>query len=261
MPVKEDIIFEEPSYAKDALSVIFPSQAQPIVAGSEDVIPEKLIFTESGRYVLVGEMGTKALDGKFTVSGQFALRDGVYTMNGFGSASISGNQVALRPQNGASVQYDATVNHAPGSTSGNESNMVRSWKVDGKIKASYRSATTKLEPDLESIAQYLADHHFVYIDTRLYRGYVISDITMSMADNAFIISFENAEAYVGNWKWENREAGQFNYTFSTGAGLIDGTAGGTVRFYKEGQVNKCDFVMSVSAINNTADLEFTLVEA
>ena len=67
---------------------------------------------------------------------------------------------------------------------------------------------------------------------------------------------------MGTWKWADKNAGKFTYSFQQayGSELINGSAAGTVKFYKEGSSNKCDFVMEISAKGVSANLEFALVE-
>ncbi len=268
----QNVVFEEPAYLGQAAVVTFPSTGTSLNVDKQKLVkPEKLILMESGHYVFMGKLvGTasfapvKAEGDNFIRSGKYTFASGVYDLAGFGKAEISSGKISI-DVGGNPVSYEGGDVHYPSAPSaGTESNMVRSWTPSGKVKVTIPSKgiSTNLEPSLEAVAAYLQEHK-VNINKEDYVGYQISFISLSMADNTFTVGFANKYAYVGTWKWADKNAGKFTYSFSTSMGseLISGTAGGTVKFFKEGGVNKCGFVMEISAKGTTANLEFNLVEA
>lgn len=284
-PAKEEAKLEEPEFANDAVTIEFTA---PEETSEEDLIeidgykvaPKKLIFTESGRYVFIGVVRgfTKAdlgIGDIFTKTGEYTKEsDGSYKMPGIGSVSTGSTpsgqgsttqtQATITDESGNETTYEnTTVTDAAPASGENEKNMVRSWVPEGKVHVEVPSKgiSTNVEPSLEAIAKYLKEHE-MNVDVNAYMGYDIADITMSLADKSFIVAFKNQNAYVGEWRWTNESKGEFAYNFNSDmAGeLISGNASGSVNFYSVNNVNKCDFVMSVTAKDITGKLNFTLKE-
>jgi len=260
-----EVVFTEPEHSDDALSITFNNTNEPLQLGNELVIPEKLIFTEGGTFIFVGERFAKAVTNKFTLSGNYTVSGGVYSAPGLGSVSVSGANVSIQPAAGGEKKdYNADVTEPAAPSGTTETNLVRDWKPSGKVKVEIPSKgiSTSLEPNLESIAAYLAEHG-VNIKKEEYAGYEIDKISLSLADKTFSVAFANKTAYVGIWKWVDQNAGKFSYTFDAqmGSELINGTSTGTVSFSKSGSTNMCSFVMEITAKGVTANLQFSLVEA
>jgi len=272
-PEEETVSFETPVYADDAVAVSFASLVSPpqeaLPMGSDWIIPERMVFTESGRFVFLGSYATKAASDKFTFSDLYSLLSGDYRINGLGiTVHISGNTVTITLSNGDVYEYDGvSIKKAKSPQAGTEANLVRSWKPDGKVTITIDHAagivTTHQEPDLGKIGTFLVEHEVHIDETRYQDGYIITDITLSLADNSFIIAFQNNDAFVGNWKWTDQEAGEFLYEFTTdlGGSFVNGSAHGTVSFFREGNVNKCNLKMEVAAKGTKAFIDFTLKEA
>ena len=269
-PKDIDVVFEEPAYLDQAAVVTFPSTGTSLNVDKQKLVkPEKLLLMESGHYVFMGKLvgsasyaPTKAGDDIFIRSGKYTISNNVYTLDGFGKAEISNGKIYI-DMGGNPVSYDVNVNHPSAPSAGVESNLVRGWKPSGKVKISIPSKgiSTNIEPSLDAVAAYLQEHG-VSINKEDYAGYQVAFISLSLADNTFTLGFTNKEAYVGTWKWADKNAGKFTYSFQQayGSELINGSAAGTVKFYKEGSANKCDFVMEISAKGVSANLEFALVE-
>lgn len=279
-PTKEPAKLEDPAHVSDAMTINFKlvDATTTISVDKYKVQPQKVIFTESGRYVFIGVIKEITKAGKgvgetFTKTGKYSKNsDGSYQMPGVGSVSTASNpgqggstqtQASITDTSGATTSFDSTVSDAPSTSGGNDKNMVRSWVPEGNVHVDITSknVSTNVGPSMESIAKYLADHG-VNVNVEEYVGYVIEDFTMSKADNSFIIAFQNSDAYVGNWDWSNKTQGSFTYHFETelAGELISGDADGSVSFYSENNVNKCDFGMSASAKGVTAILSLTLRE-
>lgn len=273
-PQKDPAHLVDPVHTADALTIDFKEAEtiKPITIDKYKVIPKKVIFTESGRYVFTGTIQeiTKAqnVGDIFTKTGLYSRNtDGSYQMPGVGSVSTgatSGStQTNLTDNSGNTNTYNSTVTDAPSTSGQNETNLVRSWIPEGNVHVEIPSKgiSTNVGASLEAIAKYLAEHD-VNINVSDYVGYNIEDITLSMADQSFIIAFKNGQAYLGNWSWSNMSAGQFSYNFSSqmAGELISGSASGSVSFYSMNSVNKCDFIMSITAKGITASLTFTLRE-
>ncbi len=265
----KDVVFEEPAYLDQAAVVTFPSTGTSLNVDKQKLVkPEKLLLMESGHYVFMGKLvgsasyaPTKAGDDIFIRSGKYTLSNKSYRLDGFGTAEISGDKIII-DMGGNPVSYDVNVNHPSAPSTGVESNLVRGWKPSGKVKISIPSKgfSTDIEPSLDAVAGFLHDHG-VSINKEDYAGYQVAFISLSLADNTFTLGFTNKGAYVGTWKWADKNAGKFTYSFQQyGSELINGSAAGTVKFYKEGSSNKCDFVMEISAKGVSANLEFALVE-
>ena len=266
----KDVVFEEPAYLDQAAVVTFPSTGTSLNVDKQKLVkPEKLLLMESGHYVFMGKLvgsasyaPTKAGDDIFIRSGKYTLSNKSYRLDGFGTAEISGDKIII-DMGGNPVSYDVNVNHPSAPSTGVESNLVRGWKPSGKVKISIPSKglSTDIEPSLDAVADFLHEHG-VSINKDDYTGYQVAFISLSLADNTFTLGFTNKEAYVGTWKWADKNAGKFTYSFQQayGSELINGSAAGTVKFYKEGSSNKCDFVMEISAKGVSANLEFALVE-
>jgi len=265
----KDVVFEEPAYLDQAAVVTFPSTGTSLNVDKQKLVkPEKLLLMESGHYVFMGKLvgsasyaPTKAGDDIFIRSGKYTLSNKSYRLDGFGTAEISGDKIII-DMGGNPVSYDVNVNHPSAPSTGVESNLVRGWKPSGKVKISIPSKgfSTDIEPSLDAVADFLHEHG-VSINKDDYTGYQVAFISLSLADNTFTLGFTNKEAYVGTWKWADKNAGKFTYIFQQyGSELINGSAAGTVKFYKEGSSNKCDFVMEISAKGVSANLEFALVE-
>ena len=266
----KDVVFEEPAYLDQAAVVTFPSTGTSLNVDKQKLVkPEKLLLMESGHYVFMGKLvgsasyaPTKAGDDIFIRSGKYTLSNKSYRLDGFGTAEISGDKIII-DMGGNPVSYDVNVNHPSAPSTGVESNLVRGWKPSGKVKISIPSKgfSTDIEPSLDAVADFLHEHG-VSINKDDYTGYQVAFISLSLADNTFTLGFTNKEAYVGTWKWADKNAGKFTYSFQQayGSELINGSAAGTVKFYKEGSSNKCDFVMEISAKGISANLEFALVE-
>lgn len=267
---EKDVVFEEPAYLDQAAVVTFPSTGTSLNVDKQKLVkPEKLLLMESGHYVFMGKLvgsasyaPTKAGDDIFIRSGKYTLSNKSYRLDGFGTAEISGDKIII-DMGGNPVSYDVNVNHPSAPSTGVESNLVRGWKPSGKVKISIPSKgfSTDIEPSLDAVADFLHEHG-VSINKDDYTGYQVAFISLSLADNTFTLGFTNKEAYVGTWKWADKNAGKFTYSFQQayGSELINGSAAGTVKFYKEGSSNKCDFVMEISAKGVSANLEFALVE-
>ena len=266
----KDVVFEEPAYLDQAAVVTFPSTGTSLNVDKQKLVkPDKLLLMESGHYVFMGKLvgsasyaPTKAGDDIFIRSGKYTLSNKSYRLDGFGTAEISGDKIII-DMGGNPVSYDVNVNHPSAPSTGVESNLVRGWKPSGKVKISIPSKgfSTDIEPSLDAVADFLHEHG-VSINKDDYTGYQVAFISLSLADNTFTLGFTNKEAYVGTWKWADKNAGKFTYSFQQayGSELINGSAAGTVKFYKEGSSNKCDFVMEISAKGISANLEFALVE-
>ena len=284
-PQKEAAKLDDPKNVKDAITITFAAPA----AGQEEVslitidncrvLPEKAIFTESGRYVFTGvikQILTKApaVGDTFTKTGEYTKDgQGNYKMPGVGTVtpsetpsqqgSSTQTDAELKSESGETVSLSSTVTTPPAASGTNEKNMVRSWVPEGNVHVEIPSKkiSTNVAADLKAIAKYLKEHE-VNINPDDYEGYGIADISMSLAEKSFIVAFTNTKAYVGSWQWTNQNAGQFSYNFSSNLGseLISGSASGSVEFYSENNVNKCAFVMSITVKGINGSLNFVLRE-
>lgn len=281
---KEKMEAEKPSHADEAVTITFKTEtmskedkeAAAITIGEYKVLPKQVVFTEAGQYVLVGEvMAIVKADlqegDTITITGDYTkTEEGDYQMEGVGTLTTSeesgsgsgeGQQTTITSESGEETTIPSDVTEAPDASGENETNLIRAWEPEGTVKMTFKGVEKEFDPNLESIAAYLKEHD-VNIDPTKYAGYEIASLTLSLADNSFIITFKNKEAYLGNWKWADKNAGKFTYTFEAkkGRDMITGTADGTVSFYSQNNVNKCDLVMDINAKGNTAKLAFTLKE-
>jgi len=259
-----DVVFDEPAFADNALSITFKDVTEPLDLGDELVLPEKLVFTEGGTFLFIGKKFEKALSAKYSRAGRFTVSDKVYNAPGLGKISVLGSKVNIVPPSGSGKDYDATVTPAKTPTSQAEINLVRSWKPSGKVKVSIPSkgVSTSLEPDLGKMAEYFSQHGF-NVKAEDYQGYGISTIDISLADKAFTFTFTNYVPYWGMWEWVDQNAGKFKSDFSVLISeLLNGSFIGVVTFYKSGGKNMADLTLEVSVNNESkAELSFTLVEA
>lgn len=252
-----------PKFVNDAVSVSFKSnESQFLELGDMIFLPDKLIFTEGGRYALFGKEGLKSYGDRVSISGKYTKDGNTYMMAGFGKAVFDGNKLTLTPDSGKAVEYDVNTQKPSTPSGNNENNIARAWKPGGDIKVSIPSKgiSTTLAPNFESIAGYLEEHGVSGIDKATYKGYEIESINLSLAEMSFLVNFTNQKAYLGNWKWTNMAKGEFSYTFGAqwGGEMINGTADGSVKFVSN---NRCDFVMNITVKGTTAELKFSLVEA
>ena len=186
-------------------------------------------FTDGGRYIL-SLVETKASDETYE-TGSYTFANGVYTLEGFGTIAIDGNNVTITATGEAAVQTTGTV----ADTSNNLSEMAQTWSVD-KIDVSINTGNgnigfVKNGCDLEEIAtEIIAQAEKmgvkVEIDLGQFKGATIKYVSFS-SSKTIMVEFTNGLVFVGDLSGviTDAEAYAFHYELKNeGNDLINASA-------------------------------------
>ncbi len=185
---------------------------------------------------------------------------GTYTIPGFGTVTISGNSVHIAFEDGSTFDGTATVN--PTTTSSvNENNLARTWKVDKVILSVSGNGVSAMKSfngcNLYEMAKYAVDNGVTSLQDQLDKleGYNVANIIFTGADS-FIFSFTGADAIWGSFSLPS--GNKISYTFPEGNAFIHGSASGEYEFPADKKMN---VILNLSLNGYTAKVEFALTAA
>lgn len=252
---RDDVVtLQTPAMAKDAMTIEFADVHQELVIGGETVIPEKIVFTEEGDFLLAGKPLTKASEGRRFIQGLFNVKSGVYEMMDaakkvIASLVVNGGSIEITPAGGVKVVLNGNVKKT--SDNSDESGwLCRNW-VPGEIIAVIPSKgiDRSFNPDFKEVADYLAEKG-VKIEPSKYAGYKVTKVSFTI-NGDFIVYFSDQDPYMGQWSWKSAKDLTFKYEFETTVEneFLKGAADGTIKFKN----NKCEVAMNAT-VNDIAGI-------
>ncbi len=245
---------QQDAVAKDVAKTIVFSEKQenmPIIKVSEeDKAIKQMIFTEGGRYIItvIDAPAAKAEDGEEVLVGPFTYKDGVYSLEGFGSIKIDGKGIVITPISGDAVNATAQTVENIQSGSEAESNAARVWKIKsvviaisgGDLDKAGIEKTFENGLDLKEIADYAKSNGVQFTDEQLnkFKGYGIKEIIFS-GSNTFAITFTDAKPFYGQF---SIDSSSFEWDLeSVGNEFLNGKAVGTITFPA---VGRCQLIIN-----------------
>lgn len=244
-----------PQFKDVAKTIDFKDAEEPITVNGKDVIPSKMIFSEGGRFILVGKPVTRA-SGDVFFTGTFTFGNNGYTVSfGFSVNITDSGSVSIVASDGEQT-YSVTVTTST-STSENQSNLCRSWSVSKiLVKVPSKGLDKQYTSDFYLIAQDLKDKGIIK-DAAPYEGYKVTEVTFTGAGD-FVIYFDKKDPYVGTWTWKNASAGTFSYEFDTTLEnqVLAGKADGNVSF----SGNDCSVTLNAEVNGTVSEIVLSLTE-
>lgn len=228
-----------------AATVIIPAaeytaQAKKLVIMESDQNPglKSIEFTESGRYIIchqvfeTGPLTVKADNVQVQyIHGTYTVNDNIYTLNGFGTVTITGNQINIHTSEDTIVVNYTEAEKYPANDF--YTTIARAWKVD-KTDVSVRFddgkavGVVKDGCDIPSLLKELEEKANVNLKHEEFEGYVVSEINVTLSKTIEVV-FTGRKPVAGPITLS--EDGTLSYT-------LDGTSGVTIFSGKaDGQVN------------------------
>lgn len=189
-------------------------------------------LSESGRYIV-----TKEKDGDIAyLRGEYSIvkASEEYTLNGYGTVVIDGNNVIVSPKGGETITV-AFTEAAQFPENEFYTTLARAWKVDKTDLSVNMNGTVvgvvKNGCDLPAIASEL-NSKGLEINVAALEGFVVSEINFTMA-KTIEIAFTGKQSFVGSFNLS--ESGAFAYTLEglRGNEIISGSASGNIDNTKE----------------------------
>lgn len=265
---------QQDAVAKDvAKNIVFSDKQEnmPIVnVAQEEKAVKQMVFTEGGRYIitLIDAPAAKASEGEEVIVGPFTYKDGVYSLEGFGSVKIEGTGITITPISGDAVNAVAQTVENIQSGSEAQANAARVWKIKSVVIAITGGDLDKagIEKsfqnglDLMEIANYAKSNGVKFTDDQLnkFKGYAIKEIIFS-GSNTFAITFSEAKPFYGQF---SIESSSFEWNLeSVGNEFLNGKAVGTISFPA---VGRCQLIVNAKieaqGKNYDGNLNFILEE-
>lgn len=268
----ETVVMQDPPTKDAAIKIEFhEDKPLPKYVDSEGEYEVLSIeFTESNRYIIKRRIiGTKAKVGDIqTVVGSYTESNGNYNCAGFGSVNVSGSgsnaNVNVKPEGsenaGNEFNGNANVQDTPESSSQDQKNADRNWKID----------STDLEVagdgvhisrgfggcDLYEIATF-AQKNKAKIDPEKFVGYKVVEFIFT-GNGTFVINFTgpNAPAIEGSYKI-NESSKTINFTLPGDNPFFSGSISGTYEYPAD---KKMTLVLNASIKGYSGSMTFIMVQ-
>lgn len=224
----------------------------PVAAGSDNKEAKaikEIVLSEGARYIItvVDAPAGKADPGEEVIVGPFSYKDGVYTLEGFGSLKIDGKGITITPLDGEDVEALAEVVENIQSGSEAQSNAARVWKIKsvvisikgGDLDKAGIEKSFEGGLDLKAVADYAKSNGVNFTDEQINKfvGYSVKEIIFSGSDT-FAITFTEAKPFYGQFKINSTS---FEWDLaSVGNEFLNGKAVGTISFPA---VGRCQLIV------------------
>ena len=229
-----------------AATVIIPAaeytdQAKKLVIMESDQNPgiKSVEFTESGRYIVcqqvfpdeTGPLAVKADNVQVQyIHGTYTVNNNIYTLDGYGTITITGNQINIQTAEDTIVVNYTEAEKYPANDF--YTTIARAWKVD-KTDVSVRFddgkavGVVKDGCDIPSLLKELEEKANVNLRHEEFEGYVVSEINVTLSKTIAVV-FTGRTPIAGPITLS--EDGALSYTLdgSSGVAIFSGKADGQV---------------------------------
>ena len=256
----EEPEFTAPANAANAKKVVVNS----VVPGSTRQVKE-LEFTEGG-YAIITYIKSKADTEEEVEVKTYTYSNGEYTIAGFGSVKIEGNNVTITtPEETITVTATVTDTAAPQEGS-IQFNLYRAWTLyDLKVSVSGGDLPAGIGKlftapvTMEKIDKWLKEQNVKVPEDIVITNYDVKDVNFTK-EGTILINFTKAEPFKGEF---NLSGKNFSYVLNgVGNYIFNGQASGTVDFFRENNVDYCSWSVTGKIENGSktynSEIELTL---
>jgi len=268
--IAEEIV--EPVFKEQALFLTLSDKEDNTVVSKNGRVIEGLEFTESGYALLyvkdadIVKSATKAAQSGEVICLSYTFTDGAYKVADFGTVTIAGDNVTIKPGTGVHApEAEVTVPAKVKKSSGTFNKIFSSWKIittDVDVEGTNFSVDHEFTGDkassLYEMAQYVNEKKQV-IDADELKGYVVETITFTQ-NGTFVVKFKDADPYVGNFTLNGTK---FHYEITSDVGgnfAFNAEADGTVSISEK--TNLCELKIEGSFTHGSdtydTEIEFDL---
>ena len=256
----EEPEFTAPANAANAKKVVVNS----VVPGSTRQVKE-LEFTEGG-YAIITYIKSKADTEEEVEVKTYTYSNGEYTIAGFGSVKIEGNNVTITTPS-ETITVTATVTDTEAPQEGTvQFNLYRAWTLyDLKVSVSGGDLAAGIGKlftapvTMEKIDKWLKEQNVKVPEDIVITDYDIKDINFTK-EGTILINFSKADPFKGVFSIGGKT---FEYTLNgVGNYIFNGKANGSVDFFREDNVDYCSWVVKGKIENGNksynSEIELTL---
>lgn len=219
----------------------YAAEAKKLELANSDSNPgiKSIEFTESGRYIIckqvvdgqTGPLSVKAETPTLEyVHGTYTVNNNVYTLNGYGTVTITGNQITISTSGGENIVVNYTE-AAKYPENDFYTTIARAWKVDKTdIAVTFEGkaavGVVKTGCDIPAILKELEEKADVDLKDEEFSGYVVKEINFTMS-KTIEIAFTGRSPIAGPIN-NLSENGDFAYELSgsNGVEILSGKASG-----------------------------------
>lgn len=256
----EEPEFTAPANAANAKKVVVNS----VVPGSTRQVKE-LEFTEGG-YAIITYIKSKADTEEEVEVKTYTYSNGEYTIAGFGSVKIEGNNVTITTPE-ETITVTATVTDTATPQEGSiQFNLYRAWTLyDLKVSVSGGDLPAGIGKlftapvTMEKIDKWLKEQNVKVPEDIVITNYDVKDVNFTK-EGTILINFTKAEPFKGEF---NLSGKNFSYVLNgVGNYIFNGQASGTVDFFRENNVDYCSWSVTGKIENGNktynSEIELTL---
>lgn len=217
----------------------YTDQAKKLVIMDSDQNPglKSVEFTESGRYIIcqqvfkTGPLAVKADNVHVQyIHGTYTVNNNIYTLDGFGTITVTGNQINIQTTEDTIVVNYTEAEKYPANDF--YTTIARAWKVD-KTDVSVRFddgkavGVVKDGCDIPSLLKELEEKANVNLRHEEFEGYVVSEINVTLSKTIAVV-FTGRTPIAGPITLSGDGALSYTLDGSSGVAIFSGKADGQV---------------------------------